>query len=93
MSALYASDLVCLFCVSSCFLKDGKGFQIGELVWGKIKGLSWWPGLVMAWKTKSASPGVRRVEWFGDGMYSEVKSTFFGHQFIIRSFSHLDTQK
>ncbi|TNN73296.1 DNA (cytosine-5)-methyltransferase 3B [Liparis tanakae] len=51
---------------------DGKGFLTGELVWGKVKGFSWWPGMVMAWKTKSAPHGMRRVEWFGDGMFSEI---------------------
>ncbi|XP_029973906.1 uncharacterized protein LOC115407632 [Salarias fasciatus] len=51
---------------------DGKGFPSGELVWGKLKGFSWWPGLVVPWKTKTAPPGMRRVEWFGDGMFSEV---------------------
>ncbi|XP_060931196.1 DNA (cytosine-5-)-methyltransferase 3 beta, duplicate a [Limanda limanda] len=52
--------------------QDGKGFLTGELVWGKVKGFSWWPGLVTSWKTKSAPPGMRRVEWFGDGMFSEI---------------------
>ncbi|XP_056279145.1 DNA (cytosine-5-)-methyltransferase 3 beta, duplicate a isoform X2 [Pseudoliparis swirei] len=52
--------------------QDGKGFPTGELVWGKVKGFSWWPGMVMAWKTKSAPHGMRRVEWFGDGMFSEI---------------------
>ncbi|XP_047196039.1 DNA (cytosine-5-)-methyltransferase 3 beta, duplicate a [Hippoglossus stenolepis] len=52
--------------------QDGKGFLAGELVWGKVKGFSWWPGLVTSWKTKSAPPGMRRVEWFGDGMFSEI---------------------
>nr|XP_046252221.1 DNA (cytosine-5-)-methyltransferase 3 beta, duplicate a isoform X2 [Scatophagus argus] len=52
--------------------QDGKGFLTGELVWGKVKGFSWWPGMVMPWKTKLAPPGMRRVEWFGDGMFSEI---------------------
>ncbi|XP_020491467.2 DNA (cytosine-5-)-methyltransferase 3 beta, duplicate a [Labrus bergylta] len=52
--------------------QDGKGFPIGELVWGKVKGFSWWPGMVMPWKTKSSPPSMRRVEWFGDGMFSEM---------------------
>ncbi|CAN9515439.1 unnamed protein product [Ophioblennius macclurei] len=52
--------------------QDGKGFLTGELVWGKLKGFSWWPGLVVPWKTKTAPSGMRRVEWFGDGMFSEV---------------------
>uniref|UniRef100_A0A7N8WXE3 DNA (cytosine-5-)-methyltransferase n=1 Tax=Mastacembelus armatus TaxID=205130 RepID=A0A7N8WXE3_9TELE len=53
-------------------LSDGKGFLTGELVWGKVKGFSWWPGMVMPWKTKPVPPGMRRVEWFGDGMFSEI---------------------
>ena len=43
-------------------------------MWGKVKGFSWWPGMVMPWKTKSSPPGMRRVEWFGDGMFSEVST-------------------
>ncbi|XP_041859964.1 DNA (cytosine-5-)-methyltransferase 3 beta, duplicate a isoform X2 [Melanotaenia boesemani] len=52
--------------------QDGKGFPTGELVWGKTKGFTWWPGMVMPWKTKSPPPGLRRVEWFGDGKFSEI---------------------
>ncbi|XP_053705251.1 uncharacterized protein LOC128749555 [Synchiropus splendidus] len=52
--------------------QDGRGFGVGELVWGKLKGFSWWPGLVMPWKTNSSPAGIRRVEWFGDGMFSEI---------------------
>ncbi|KAF5890164.1 DNA (cytosine-5)-methyltransferase 3A-like isoform X2, partial [Clarias magur] len=52
--------------------QDGKGFGVGELVWGKVKGHSLWPGIVVAWKTKTAPQLIRRVEWFGDGMYSEI---------------------
>uniref|UniRef100_A0A8C8I4U4 DNA (cytosine-5-)-methyltransferase n=1 Tax=Oncorhynchus tshawytscha TaxID=74940 RepID=A0A8C8I4U4_ONCTS len=52
---------------------DGKGFPTGELVWGKVKGFSWWPGLVVLWKSNKAPPvSKRRVEWFGDGMFSEI---------------------
>lgn len=42
-------------------------------MWGKVKGFSWWPGLVVAWKTKKSPESMRRVEWFGDGMFSEVR--------------------
>uniref|UniRef100_A0A8C5RHR7 DNA (cytosine-5-)-methyltransferase n=1 Tax=Laticauda laticaudata TaxID=8630 RepID=A0A8C5RHR7_LATLA len=55
--------------------QDGKGFGIGELVWGKIKGFSWWPAIVVSWRTNSnrqAAPGMRWVKWFGDGKFSEV---------------------
>lgn len=59
------------FCAPSW--QDGMGFGIGELVLGKVKGFSWWPGIVVAWKTKTSPHSLRRVEWFGDGMYSEVR--------------------
>uniref|UniRef100_A0A673G3C7 DNA (cytosine-5-)-methyltransferase n=1 Tax=Sinocyclocheilus rhinocerous TaxID=307959 RepID=A0A673G3C7_9TELE len=51
---------------------DGKGYAIGELVWGKVKGFSWWPGLVVVWKGRALTVSMRRVEWFGDGMFSEI---------------------
>ncbi|KAI3357484.1 hypothetical protein L3Q82_015893 [Scortum barcoo] len=78
---------------------DGKGFLVGELVWGKVKGFSWWPGMVMPWKTKSAPPGMRRVEWFGDGMFSEIYTegllTFsaFTKCFCKNSFASLPLYK
>lgn len=57
------------------FLQDGKEFGIGDLVWGKIKGFSWWPAMVVSWKATSkrqAMSGMRWVQWFGDGKFSEV---------------------
>lgn len=57
------------------FYQDGKGFPSGELVWGKVKGFHWWPGIVVPWKTKSSTHGMRKVEWFGDGMFSEVRTS------------------
>lgn len=53
--------------------QDGHGFTLGELVWGKVKDFSWWPGLIVTWKGQSAPVAMRRVEWFGDGMFSEVR--------------------
>ncbi|KAG2461829.1 DNM3A methyltransferase, partial [Polypterus senegalus] len=56
---------------------DNKGFGIGELVWGKIKGFSWWPGMVVSWHAtgkRQASPGMRWLQWFGDGKFSEVSA-------------------
>lgn len=66
--------VVDIFDLLRFFMQDGKGFAIGELVWGRVKGFSWWPGLVVAWKGRSAPVPMRRVEWFGDGMFSEVRS-------------------
>ncbi|XP_025067960.1 DNA (cytosine-5)-methyltransferase 3B [Alligator sinensis] len=57
--------------------QDGKDFGIGELVWGKIKGFSWWPALVVSYRVTSkrqAISGMRWVQWFGDGKFSEVSA-------------------
>lgn len=46
-------------------------------MWGKIKGFSWWPGIVVTWRAtgkRQASPGMRWLQWFGDGKFSEVRS-------------------
>ncbi|MEQ2199891.1 hypothetical protein XENOCAPTIV_015932, partial [Xenoophorus captivus] len=47
------------------------------LVWGKIKGFSWWPGIVVTWRAtgkRQASHGMRWLQWFGDGKFSEMAS-------------------
>lgn len=66
--------LLAHLCVLLCF-QDGKEFGIGELVWGKIKGFSWWPAIVVSYRATSkrqAASGMRWVQWFGDGKFSEV---------------------
>lgn len=63
--------------------QDNKGFGIGELVWGKIKGFSWWPGMVVPWRAtgkRQASHGMRWLQWFGDGKFSEVPKQNEGFQ-------------
>ncbi|NXX14828.1 DNM3B methyltransferase, partial [Podargus strigoides] len=57
--------------------QDGKEFGIGELVWGKIKGFSWWPAIVVSHKAtakRQAASGMRWVQWFGDGKFSEISA-------------------
>ncbi|KAM4891563.1 DNA (cytosine-5)-methyltransferase 3B isoform 1-T1 [Sylvia borin] len=57
--------------------QDGKEFGIGELVWGKIKGFSWWPAIVVSHRVtakRQAVSGMRWVQWFGDGKFSEVSA-------------------
>ncbi|KAM6404247.1 DNA (cytosine-5)-methyltransferase 3B isoform 1-T1 [Rhynochetos jubatus] len=57
--------------------QDGKDFGIGELVWGKIKGFSWWPAIVVSYRAtakRQAVSGMRWVQWFGDGKFSEVSA-------------------
>uniref|UniRef100_A0A4W5P221 DNA (cytosine-5-)-methyltransferase n=1 Tax=Hucho hucho TaxID=62062 RepID=A0A4W5P221_9TELE len=65
---------------------DGRGFSIGELVWGKLRGFSWWPGRIVSWwmtGRSRAAEGTRWVMWFGDGKFSvvsdEMMTTTTGH--------------
>ncbi|KAG7229228.1 hypothetical protein INR49_013020 [Caranx melampygus] len=56
-------------------MEDGRGFGIGELVWGKLRGFSWWPGRIVSWwmtGRSRAAEGTRWVMWFGDGKFSVV---------------------
>uniref|UniRef100_A0A8C2ZMY2 DNA (cytosine-5-)-methyltransferase n=1 Tax=Cyclopterus lumpus TaxID=8103 RepID=A0A8C2ZMY2_CYCLU len=76
LSIIFILPLFChpLFLISKV---DNKGFGIGELVWGKIKGFSWWPGIVVTWRAtgkRQASNGMRWLQWFGDGKFSEVSA-------------------
>ncbi|XP_077476238.1 DNA (cytosine-5)-methyltransferase 3A-like [Stigmatopora argus] len=55
--------------------EDHGGFVIGELVWGKLRGFSWWPGRIVSWWAAGrgkAAEGTRWVTWFGDGKFSVV---------------------
>ncbi|XP_029420237.1 DNA (cytosine-5)-methyltransferase 3B isoform X3 [Nannospalax galili] len=78
--------------------QDGKEFGIGDLVWGKIKGFSWWPAMVVSWRATSkrqAMPGMRWVQWFGDGKFSEVSADklvalgLFSQHFNLATFNKL----
>uniref|UniRef100_A0A8B9LI49 DNA (cytosine-5-)-methyltransferase n=1 Tax=Astyanax mexicanus TaxID=7994 RepID=A0A8B9LI49_ASTMX len=60
----------------SVISNDGRGFGIGVLVWGKLRGFSWWPGRIVSWwitGRSRAAEGTRWVMWFGDGKFSVVK--------------------
>uniref|UniRef100_A0AAY4EB07 DNA (cytosine-5-)-methyltransferase n=1 Tax=Denticeps clupeoides TaxID=299321 RepID=A0AAY4EB07_9TELE len=82
-----------------CYDPDGRGFMKGELVWGKVKSFSWWPGLVVEWKGRFSATAMRRVEWFGDGMFSvictDALSPFaaFAKCFCQNSFASLPAYK
>uniref|UniRef100_A0A8C6UR33 DNA (cytosine-5-)-methyltransferase n=1 Tax=Neogobius melanostomus TaxID=47308 RepID=A0A8C6UR33_9GOBI len=55
--------------------EDGRGFGIGDLVWGKLRGFSWWPGRIVSWYMTGrsrAAEGTRWVMWFGDSKFSVV---------------------
>ncbi|XP_048204965.1 DNA (cytosine-5)-methyltransferase 3B isoform X2 [Perognathus longimembris pacificus] len=78
--------------------QDGKEFGIGDLVWGKIKGFSWWPAMVVSWKDTSkrqAMAAMRWVQWFGDGKFSEIAADklvalgLFSQHFNMTTFNKL----
>ncbi|XP_061552059.1 DNA (cytosine-5)-methyltransferase 3B-like [Phycodurus eques] len=72
-----SSGTVASGCDTHAEYNDNKGFSVGELVWGKIKGFSWWPGMVVTWRAtgkRQASHGMRWLQWFGDGKFSEVSA-------------------
>ncbi|XP_069863154.1 DNA (cytosine-5)-methyltransferase 3B isoform X7 [Dipodomys merriami] len=82
--------------------QDGKEFGIGDLVWGKIKGFSWWPAMVVSWKDTSkrqAMSGMRWVQWFGDGKFSEIAADKlvalgqFSQHFNLTTFNKLVSYK
>ncbi|XP_071777426.1 DNA (cytosine-5-)-methyltransferase 3 alpha a isoform X7 [Centroberyx gerrardi] len=55
--------------------QDGRGFVIGALVFGKLRGFSWWPGRIVSWWMSGrsrAADGTRWVMWFGDSKFSVV---------------------
>uniref|UniRef100_A0A6Q2X7G6 DNA (cytosine-5-)-methyltransferase n=1 Tax=Esox lucius TaxID=8010 RepID=A0A6Q2X7G6_ESOLU len=80
-------------------LRDGKGYTVGELVWGKVEGYSLWPGIVQPWKREQPAVGIRKVEWFGDGMFSEIQCQellpfgAFAQYFCPNSFATLVTYR
>ena len=49
-------------------------FPAGQLIWGKLKGFDWWPGMVVELK----SPMDNQVDdvwvkWYGDNKFSKVR--------------------
>ncbi|XP_064154116.1 uncharacterized protein LOC135233988 [Anguilla rostrata] len=78
---------------------DGKGFTVGELVWGEVEGFSLWPAQVIGRRFKQAPTGVRMVEWFGDGLFSEIhvnglqNLAAFAKCFCADSFANLPIYK
>lgn len=74
MSSEVKPDWTVCLCL---WLQDGRGFGIGELVWGKLRGFSWWPGRIVSWwmtGRSRAAEGTRWVMWFGDGKFSVVSA-------------------
>ncbi|XP_030921485.1 LOW QUALITY PROTEIN: DNA (cytosine-5)-methyltransferase 3A, partial [Geospiza fortis] len=44
-------------------MEDGRGFGIGELVWGKLRGFSWWPGRIVSWWMTGRSPRAQDAKF------------------------------
>uniref|UniRef100_A0A8C8JS16 DNA (cytosine-5-)-methyltransferase n=1 Tax=Oncorhynchus tshawytscha TaxID=74940 RepID=A0A8C8JS16_ONCTS len=82
-----------------CQTIDEKGYNVGDLVWGRIGGFSLWPGTVQPWKGRQAAKSIRKVEWFGDGMLSEKNTRgllpfgSFAQCFCTNSFATLVTYR
>uniref|UniRef100_A0A674C2E0 DNA (cytosine-5-)-methyltransferase n=1 Tax=Salmo trutta TaxID=8032 RepID=A0A674C2E0_SALTR len=76
-----------------------KGYNVGDLVWGQIDGYSLWPGIVQPWKGRQAAKNIRKIEWCGDGMFSEINTRgllqfgAFAQCFSANSFATLVTYR
>ncbi|KAI3770686.1 hypothetical protein L6452_01827 [Arctium lappa] len=65
-------------------VSSGHGYEVGDMVWGKVKSHPWWPGHV--YSEEFATPSVRRskidglllVAFFGDSSYG-----WFDHAELI----------
>ncbi|KFQ44657.1 DNA (cytosine-5)-methyltransferase 3B [Nestor notabilis] len=65
--------------------QDGKDFGIGELVWGKIKGFSWWPAIVVSYRA-TAKPFVALLQVSADKLMGLVA---FRQHFNLSTFNKL----
>uniref|UniRef100_A0A4W5M3S2 DNA (cytosine-5-)-methyltransferase n=1 Tax=Hucho hucho TaxID=62062 RepID=A0A4W5M3S2_9TELE len=85
-------NCLCVISLSRLCLSivDEKGYNVGDLVWGQIEGYSLWPGIVQPWKGRQAAKSIRKVEWFGDGMFSEVRRDIM---FLLFSVSLCECRK
>ena len=55
-------------------MQMSKLFPPGQLIWGKLKGFDWWPGMVVELKNLSEKhEGEVWVKWYGDNKFSKVK--------------------
>lgn len=59
--------------------RSGSSFAPGSLIWGKVKGLPWWPGQVLTYEQAQAlnprfsctkQPGKHLISFFGDFKYN-----------------------
>ncbi|VDI11291.1 Hypothetical predicted protein [Mytilus galloprovincialis] len=64
--------------VTKCIKTDGRTVQLGDIVWGKIKGFPWWPGRVLSITVSSRESGVvlrqlAHLAWFGSSTMSHIQ--------------------
>ena len=64
--------------VSKCVTPDGRKIEIGDIVWGKIKGFPWWPGRVLSIAVSQKDNGVvirqtAHLAWFASSTTSHIQ--------------------
>ena len=70
----YYTGSLCTLNVIFCFIEEK--FPAGQLIWGKLKGFDWWPGMIVELKSFSQMPEDQVeevwVKWYGDNKFSKV---------------------
>ena len=65
----------------------GEEFPVGSMVWGKLPGYDWWPGVVISYsqdRVGSGGDGERGggvqvwIKWFGENNLSQVGQPLTG---------------
>uniref|UniRef100_A0A8C4W6P0 PWWP domain-containing protein n=1 Tax=Gopherus evgoodei TaxID=1825980 RepID=A0A8C4W6P0_9SAUR len=67
--------------------KDGKDFGIEELMWGKIKGFSWWPAIMVFYRVMSKCQAISRMCWVSADKLVDL--TVFRQNFSHSMFNKL----
>ncbi|EHB16811.1 DNA (cytosine-5)-methyltransferase 3B [Heterocephalus glaber] len=75
-----------------------EGTSYGERSRASLGGLPWWSAMVVSWKAylkRQAMAGMRWVQWFGDGKFSEVSADklvalgLFSQHFNLATYNKL----
>ena len=62
---------------------QGNSFEVGDLIFGKLKGFDWWPGQVITHRLARQRPALSScqwINWFGDNKVSEVSIIDFDEE-------------
>ncbi|XKL59810.1 hypothetical protein PGB90_000826 [Kerria lacca] len=68
-------DIETVQCESYSYkMKNGKLVEVDDIIWGKVHGLSWWPGKVLAFKisVEEQSEIYACISWFGSSTVSII---------------------